>query len=74
MKKADEMQVYISLKSTRLAWTYCIVFLLIWMWYQYIKGQYWEILLILISSQLMVFWASQIFLKRRIVGKYEEQD
>lgn len=74
MKRADEMETYINLRSTRLAWAYSLVFLVIWMWYEHLKGHHWEMPLILISSQLIIFWASQLFLKRRMAGKDEKQD
>ncbi len=36
MGKMDEMEMYISLKSIKIAWLYTIVFLFIWLVYDYI--------------------------------------
>ena len=74
MKKADEMDLYISLKSARLSWIYAVMFLLIWTWWEFLKGGNYWLPFILLTSQGLVFWSSQLILRRMMAGKSEEQD
>lgn len=37
MRKMDEMEMVISLKSIKWAWSYTIIFLLAWIVYDYLK-------------------------------------
>jgi len=40
MRKMDEMEMAISLKAVRFAWFYTVVFLFIWVMYDFIKHGY----------------------------------
>lgn len=63
-RNMDEMEMYINLQAIRLAWVYGILFLLAWIGYDWIKmGLYNRIAFILMSSQLVVYWTVQLFLK-----------
>ncbi|TEB13293.1 hypothetical protein Psfp_03517 [Pelotomaculum sp. FP] len=71
-RKMDEMEMAINLKAIRLAWVYGILFLLIWIGHDWIKsGLFNGIAFILMSSQLAVYWAVQLFLKWKL-GKDEK--
>ncbi|HWP95440.1 MAG TPA: hypothetical protein VN426_01175 [Syntrophomonadaceae bacterium] len=72
MRKADEMEIYISLKSMRFAWAYTIIFLLVWICYDYMKGNILGLPFILLTSQGIVFWSSQFIIRRIMAGKNEE--
>ena len=70
--KQDEMEKSINLRAVRLAWLYSSVFLLIWVGYDWIKlGQFNNIAFILMISQTMVFWATNLFLNWKL-GKDEK--
>lgn len=72
IRKMDEMEMSINLKAIRLTWVYSVLFLLMWIWFDWIKmGSYNVIAFILMTSQLMIYWSVQLFLKWKL-GKDEK--
>lgn len=73
MKKMDEMEMYISLKSIRWAWFYTVIFLFIWTAYDFIQvGSFSEspAFFLLITQNLILMFRQQ-YLKRKL-GKDEK--
>ncbi len=71
-RKMDEMEMYINLKAIRLAWVYGVSFLIIWIGYGWIKTELFNgVAFILMSTQLVVYWMVQLFLKWKL-GKDEK--
>lgn len=71
-RKMDEMEMSINLQAIRLAWVYSVLFLLMWIGYDWIKmGLYNSIAFILMTSQLVVYWTVQLFLRLKF-GKDEK--
>ena len=69
MKKMDEKEMIISLKSVRLAWFYSVMFLFIWVMYDFIKnGNINEnpAFLLLITQNIVLF-TSQLYLKNKMI-------
>lgn len=73
MRKMDEMETAISLKAIRLAWFYTVVFLFIWITYDFIKvGSFSENpAFFLLITQNIILLLSQLYLKRKM-GKNEK--
>jgi hypothetical protein len=69
----DEMEMAISLKATRLAWFYTVVFLFIWIIYDFIKiGIFSENpAFFLLITQNIILLSSQLYLKKKM-GKNEK--
>ncbi|EDU38687.1 hypothetical protein [Clostridium sporogenes] len=72
MRKMDEMEMYISLKSIKIAWLYTIVFLFIWLVYDYITTSKFGLPFFLFTTQNVILIICQLILKDRIVGKNEK--
>ena len=72
MKKADEMEMYITLKSIKIAWLFTVIYLLIWSTYDTVKTSQLGLPIILLISQNMVFYACLLFLRHRITSENEE--
>ncbi|MGI6072958.1 MAG: hypothetical protein ACOX75_08170 [Lachnospiraceae bacterium] len=71
-RKMDEMEMSIAIRAVRVAWIYAIIFLFVWIWYDWIKAGIFQWLpLSLMVSQLLVFWVVQLFLKWKL-GKDEK--
>ncbi len=71
-RKMDEMEMSINLKAVRLAWGYSSLFLLVWIIYDWLTaGSYNGMAFILMTSQLVIYWGVQIFLKWKL-GKDEK--
>ena len=70
MRKMDEMEMAITLKAIRLAWLYTVVFLFIWIIYDYIKvGSFNENpAFFLLITQNIILLSSQLYLKRKMGG------
>lgn len=70
MRKMDEMEMAITLKAIRLAWLYTVVFLLIWIIYDFIKvGSFNENpAFFLLITQNIILFSSQLYLKRKMGG------
>lgn len=68
MRKMDEMEMTISLNAIKLAWVYTVVFLFIWIAYDFIiKGSFNENpAFILLITQNMIYIGSQLYLKRKM--------
>ena len=72
IRKMDEMEMSINLKAIRLAWGYSALFLLVWVIYDWITaGSYNGLAFILMTSQFVIYWGVQIFLKWKL-GKDEK--
>ncbi len=71
MKKMDEMEMSISLKSIRSAWFYTVVFLFIWMSYDFYKTRETGLPSFLLISQNIVLLASKLYFERKM-NKDEE--
>ena len=72
MRKMDEMEMSINLQAIRLAWVYGLLFLLVWIGYEWMnKGLFNGIAFILMTSQLVIYWIVQLFLKWKL-GKDEK--
>ncbi len=72
MKKADEMEMYITLKSVKIAWLFTVIYLIIWSTYETIKTAQLGLPILLLISQNIVFYACLLFFRHRISGEYEE--
>ncbi|AVP61744.1 hypothetical protein C7M79_14030 [Clostridium botulinum] len=72
MRKMDEMEMYISLKSIKIAWLYTIVFLFIWLVYEYITTSKFGLPFFLFTTQNVILIICQLILKHRMVGKNEK--
>lgn len=72
MRKMDEMEMYISLKSIKIAWFYTIVFLFIWLVYEYIKTSKFGLPFFLFITQNIIFMICQLIIKHRMAGKNEK--
>jgi len=72
MKKADEMEMYITLKSVKAAWLFTVIYLLIWSTYDTIKTSQPGLPIILLISQNVVFYTCLLFFRHRISGNNEE--
>ncbi len=68
MKKMNEKEIIISLKAIRLAWFYTVLFLFIWITYDFIKNKDFNNnpAFLLLISQNLVFIFSQYYLKRKV--------
>ena len=68
MRKMDEMELAISLKAIRLAWFYTIVFLFVWVSYDFIKkGSFNESpAFILLITQNIILISTQLYLKKKM--------
>jgi uncharacterized membrane protein YhdT len=66
MKKMDEMELTINLKAIKWSWAYTILFLAIWVFYEYFQTKTLGLAFILLMSQNAVLFGSQIFLKWKI--------
>ena len=71
MKKMDEMELSISLKSIKWAWAYTILFLAIWVIYDFIQTKTLGFEFLLLISQNIVLMGFQMFSKWKL-GKDEK--
>ncbi len=63
MRKMDEMEMSISLKSVRWAWFYTVMFLFIWVMFDWIQNRNTGLPFFLLITQNLVLLGSQTFLK-----------
>jgi len=68
------MEMYITLKSVRIAWVFTVIYLLVWSVYDYINTSQLGLPIILLLAQMAVFWTCQLYFRRRMEGSNEEQD
>jgi len=66
MKKMDEMELSISLKAIKCAWAYTVLFLAIWVMYDFIKTGTLGFEFLLLISQNMVLLGFQMFSKWKL--------
>mgnify|MGYP000956183729 CR=1 FL=1 len=71
MRKMDEMEMSISLKAIKWAWAYTVLFLAIWVIYDYIQTRTFGLEFFLLITQNIILTAIQSFLKWKL-GKYEK--
>lgn len=71
MRKMDEMELSINLKAIKLAWFYTVVFLFIWMTYDWVKNATTGLPFMLLISQNLVLLGTGQFLKWKM-NKDEE--
>ena len=67
----DEMELSISLKAIKWAWAYTVLFLAIWMVYDYIHSRTFGLAFNLLITQNLVLIGVQSFLKWKL-GKDEK--
>ena len=68
MRKMDEMELAISLKAIRLVWFYTVVFLFVWVTYDFIKNgsSNDNPAFILLVTQNMIYLGSQLYLNKKM--------
>jgi hypothetical protein len=72
LRRMDEMGASINRVAIRWAWAYASLFLLVWVLYDWVKtGTFNALAFILMTSQLVVYWSIQIFLRWKL-GKDEK--
>jgi uncharacterized membrane protein YhdT len=71
MRKMDEMELSISLKAIKWAWAYTILFLAVWVIYEYTNTKILGLAFMLLISQNLVLIGTQSFLKWKL-GKDEK--
>jgi uncharacterized membrane protein YhdT len=71
MRKMDEMEISISLKAIKWAWTYTILFLAIWVIHDYIQTKTFGLAFFLLITQNLVLISIQYFFKWKL-GKDEK--
>lgn len=67
MKKVDEMEAAITLKSIKISWIYTSAFLVIWCIYQYVKHSELGVPFILFLTQNIVMYISVLILRKKWV-------
>lgn len=65
LKKMDEMEMQISLKSIKIAWFYTVVFLLIWSLYDYFTKSEYGLSFFLLITQNLIYLITQFIIKRK---------
>jgi len=71
MRKMDEMEISIDLKAVKWSWAYTILFLAIWVIYEYIQTRTFGLAFFLLITQNLVKNGIPIFLKWKL-GKDEK--
>jgi len=70
--KTKGMRMSINLRAIKLTWVYAVIFLVVWIWHDWLKtGLFQWLPFILMTSQLIVYWSVQLFLKWKL-GKDEK--
>ncbi|MEN6350630.1 MAG: hypothetical protein ABFD08_14690 [Syntrophomonas sp.] len=72
LRKMDEMEMYITLKSIKIAWVYTIIYLLAWTIYDFVTTAGIGLPFNLLVTQNLIFWAAQMVYQHKMVGKNEE--
>lgn len=71
--RADEMEMYINLKSIRIAWAYTVLVLLVWSVYEMVKfGELGWPFYLMITQNLIIFVSKEIIRRKLTAGKNEE--
>lgn len=63
MKKMDEMEMSINLKAIKFAWFYTVIFLFIWMIYEFSQTKEFGLPFFLLITQNIIYLGIQLFLK-----------
>jgi len=71
MKKMDEMEMSISLKAIKMAWSYTVLFLAIWVIYDFKQKGSFGVAQFLLITQNLVLMAGYSFMKWKL-GKDEK--
>lgn len=71
MRKMDEMELSISLKAIKIAWIYTVLFLAVWLAYDFINGNKPGLEFLLLITQNLVLIGIQSLLKWKM-GKDEK--
>jgi len=71
MKKMDEMEMSISLKSIKFAWGYTVLVLFGYMTYEFTQTGKLGFAFLLLISQNMVLLGTQLWLKQRLSSDEE---
>lgn len=74
MKKADEMENYITIKSLRMAYIFTVIVLIIWVVYDYISIKQLNLPFYLLVTQNVIFFTTQLIYRKKMEGKNEEQN
>lgn len=73
IRKMDEMEMSINLKCIRIAWVFGLLYLLIWVNYEFFTANNLPSLpFILLLSQLIIYFACQFIITRKTVGENEK--
>lgn len=73
-KKADEMEIYIALKSTRLSFAFMSFALSLWILIEAIKtGElpFYPFMIVTIGG--IIFWASNLYFRKKMTGHKDEE-
>lgn len=79
VRKADEMEKSITIKSIRVAWAYTVLFLFVWSLYESYKSyHFYEAVnllpgFLLVSQNLILFFSQLFFRNSMVVGEDEEK-
>lgn len=65
MKRMDETECKSTVKSMKIAYSYTVIFLFIWLVYEYIKTSSLGLPFFLFITQNLILLAGQFFLKER---------
>ncbi|EEG77085.1 hypothetical protein [Dethiobacter alkaliphilus] len=71
MRKMDEMEHHIALRSMRIAYSFTVVFLFVWMTIDFINTSELGLPFILLISQNIILLSSQLIMQNRM-GRNEE--
>lgn len=71
LRKMDEMEMSVNLNAIRFSWGYSMLFLFVWVLYDWIRNGITGTAFILMTSQFIVYWSIQLFLKWKL-GKDEK--
>lgn len=72
IRRMDEMEMSINLKSVRITWVYGLSFLLVWSAYNVIRTGNLGLPFILLASQLVIYYFCRRMITRSLAGRYEE--
>lgn len=72
LKKADEMEQYIALRSLKVSSVFTSFALLVWAFYQIYKESSYYFPLALLLAQNLIFFSMQLYLKRKLSEENEE--
>ena len=66
MKRMDEMEISVTAQALRVAWAYTVVFLFVWMVYDWIHAKTLGLPFLLFMSQNLIFLGLQQYLKWKL--------